>query len=57
MQDLIKKRAWQGGKYRGREDMNFMASRISTGDIFVEFGFELNFYCQCIKSYSVYCND
>lgn len=40
-----------------QKTMELMSSRISTGDIFVWFGFELNFYCQCIKTYSVYCND
>ncbi len=39
------------------ETLELVASRISTGDIFVEFGSELNFYCQCIKTYSDYCND
>lgn len=40
-----------------QKTMELWVSRISTGDIFVEFGAELNFYCQCIKTYSVYCND
>ena len=35
----------------------FTSSRISTGGIFVEFVFGLHFYCQCIKTYSFYCNE
>ncbi len=40
-----------------QKTVELMSSRISTGDIFVEFGTELNFYCQCIKTYSAFCND
>lgn len=39
-----------------RETIELKASRISTGDIFVEFGNQLHFYCQCIKTYEVYVN-
>lgn len=35
--------------------LEFTVSRISTGDIFVEFGSQLHLLCQCLKTYNVYC--
>lgn len=40
-----------------KKTVRMKSSRISSGDIFVEFGKQIHFYCQCIKTYEVYSNN